>query len=122
MLPPQNRGVDARSICGCLRAAFLILSPRIAPRMGGFLFTMNYIRYNKETETYSFRHLPQNFYQALTDKEKVEYLEQQMLWTLDEDWEKLHQLMDDAKRQALGEENPNPMSFQERLERYGDRD
>lgn len=83
---------------------------------------MNYIRYNIETESYSFRHLPQDFYEELTDKEKVEYLEQQMLWTLDEDWEKLHQLMDDAKRQALGEENPNPMSFQERLERYGDRD
>ena len=94
----------------------------ITPRKGGFPFTMNYIRYNIETNSYSFRHLPQNIYQELTDKEKVEYLEQQMLWTLNEDWETLADLMQDAKWQALKEDNPNPMSFQERLERYGDRD
>ncbi len=83
---------------------------------------MNYIRYNIETNSYSFRYISQEKYKELTDAEKVEYLEQQMLWTLDEDWETLEDLMQDAKWQALGEDNPNPMSFQERLERYGDRD
>jgi hypothetical protein len=84
---------------------------------------INYIRFNPETNSYHFRHLNQDYYSELTDAEKVEYLEQQMLWTLDEDQEKLEELMQDAKKQSwLGESNPNPMPFQERLERYGDRD
>jgi hypothetical protein len=62
---------------------------------------MNYIRYNIETNTYSFRHLPQDSYQELTDKEKIEYLEQQMLWMLDEDQERLEELCKDAKMKAL---------------------
>lgn len=61
----------------------------------------NYIRYNVETNSYRFNHLPADNYMDLTADEKVEYLEQQMLWMLDEDPEKLQQLMDEAKQKAL---------------------
>lgn len=64
---------------------------------------MNYIRYNIKTGSFNFQHLPADNYKKLTDSEKVEYLEQQMLWTLDEDQETLEQLMEDAKRQAFRE-------------------
>jgi hypothetical protein len=62
---------------------------------------MNYIRYNIETKSYRFAHLHPDNYADLTADQKVEYLEQQMLWTLDEDQEKLEQLMDEAKTKAL---------------------
>lgn len=61
----------------------------------------NYIRYNIETNSYRFNHLHPDNYMDLTADEKVEYLEQQMLWMLDEDQEKLQQLMNEAKAKAL---------------------
>jgi len=61
----------------------------------------NYIRYNISTNSYSFCHLHPDIYGDLTADEKVEYLEQQMMWTLDEDWEGLQELMDDAKAFSL---------------------
>ena len=62
---------------------------------------MNYIRFNLETNSYSFRYLHADDYMNLTSEEKVEYLEQQMLWLLDEDQEKLEELMKEAKMKAL---------------------
>lgn len=63
---------------------------------------MNYIRYHISSKTYSFRRLNQDKYLELSDEEKVEYLEQQMIWALNEDEDKLQELMDDAKQKALG--------------------
>ena len=61
----------------------------------------NYIRYNIETNSYRFNNIHPDCYGNLTADEKVEYLEQQMLWTLDEDPEELERLMQDAKNKAF---------------------
>jgi hypothetical protein len=61
----------------------------------------NYIRYNIAYKTYSFPRLSPEKYMKLTSDEKVEYLEQLNLWVCDDDDEKLEELINDAKMQAL---------------------
>lgn len=68
---------------------------------------MNFIRYNLSTESYSFNHLSTVEYESLTAEEKVQYLEQKMIWALDEDPDRLEALMLEAKQksmEALGKE------------------
>ena len=68
---------------------------------------MNFIRYNLSTESYSFNHLSTIEYERLTADEKVQYLEQKMVWALDEDPDRLEALMREAKQksmEALGKE------------------
>ena len=61
----------------------------------------NYIRYNVDTKSYSFEHLTNEKYSELSSDEKIEYLEQQMMWTLNEDWDHLNNLMNEARASAL---------------------